>query len=172
MDNIETTDTENVAISSEGLNLRGSLQQTFDADDETESLKITPPTESAETVETKSEEAPTDESVESEPVEERPQLVPPADMNAAEKEAYLNPTPQNAHVLQQYMNRRAYEYRSDYQRKMQEVEDLKKQTSGVYDTLKQYENDYAKQGISVADIANRCIARDNAMQSSPVITAF
>lgn len=172
MDNIETTDTENVAISSEGLNLRGSLQQTFDADDETESLKITPPTESAETVETKSEEAPTDESVESEPVEERPQLVPPADMNAAEKEAYLNPTPQNAHVLQQYMNRRAYEYRSDYQRKMQEVEDLKKQTSGVYDTLKQYENDYAKQGISVADIAKRSIAWDKAMQSSPVQTAL
>lgn len=106
------------------------------------------------------------------PAVDRVPLVPPADMNKQEKDAFLNPTPDNAHILQQYMNRRAYETRSDYQRKMQEVEQLKQQTSGVYDVLKQYENDYAKHGISVADIAKRSIAWDKAMQANPVQTAL
>lgn len=105
------------------------------------------------------------------PVERIP-LVPPADMNKLEKEAFLNPTQDNAHILQQYMNRRAYETRTDYQRKMQEVEDLKKQTSSVYDVIKQYEQDYAKHGLSVSDVAKRSIAWDRAMQSNPVETAL
>lgn len=105
------------------------------------------------------------------PVERIP-LVPPSDMNKLEKEAFTNPTPENAHILQQYLNRRAYETRSDYQRKIQEVEQLKAQTSGLFDTLKQYEQDYAKQGISVADIAKRSVAWDKAMQADPVTTAI
>jgi hypothetical protein len=117
-------------------------------------------------------ESPVQASNEVASVVERVPLVPPADMNRQEKDAFLNPTPDNAHVLQQYMNRRAYETRSDYQRKMQEVEQLKQQTSGVYDVLKQYENDYAKHGISVADIAKRSIAWDKAMQANPVQTAL
>ena len=85
------------------------------------------------------------------PVERIP-LVPPADMNKFEKEAFLNPSTDNSHILQQYMNRRAYETRTDYQRKMQEVEDLKRQTSSVYDVIKEYEQDYAKHGLSVGDV--------------------
>lgn len=99
-------------------------------------------------------------------------MAPPADMNKAEKEAFLNPTPQNAHILQAYLNRRAYETRSDYSRKMQEVEQLKQQTSAVYDTIKQYEDEYAKQGISVADVAKRAVAWDKAMKQNPVDTAI
>lgn len=99
-------------------------------------------------------------------------LAPPADMNAVEKDAFLNPNPANAHVLQSYLNRRAYETRSDYSRKMQEVEKLKQQTSGLYDTIKQYEDDYAKQGISIADVTRRAVAWDKAMQSDPVNTAL
>lgn len=99
-------------------------------------------------------------------------MVPPADMNAAEKDAFLNPTPANAHILQSYLNRRAYETRSDYSRKMQEVEQLKKQTSVLYDTIKQYEDDYARDGISIADVARRSIAWDKAMQDDPVGTAL
>jgi len=105
------------------------------------------------------------------PVERIP-LVPPSDMNKLEKEAFTNPTPENAHILQQYLNRRAYETRSDYQRKIQEVEQLKAQTSGLFDTLRQYEQDYAKQGISIADIAKRSVAWDKAMQTDPVTTAI
>lgn len=103
--------------------------------------------------------------------EQKPLLVPPADMRAEEREAFLNPTPQNAHILQAYLNRRAYETRSDYQRKTQELEELKKQTSSVYDTIKEYEQDYAKAGISLGDIAKRSIAWDKAMQTDPVNTA-
>ena len=109
--------------------------------------------------------------VEAPPVDRIP-LVPPADMNKFEKDAFLNPTPENAHILQQYMNRRAYETRSDYQRKMHEVEELRKQTSSVYDVIKQYEQDYAKHGISVGDVAKRSIAWDKAMQTNPVETAL
>jgi len=106
------------------------------------------------------------------PAVERIPLVPPADMNKLEKDAFLNPTAENAHILQQYMNRRAYETRTDYQRKMQEVEDLRKKTSSVYDTIKEYEEDYARKGINIGDLTKRSIAWDRAMQSNPVETAL
>lgn len=114
----------------------------------------------------------TQEVVEATPVVERIPVVPPADMNKAEKEAFLNPTPANAHILQQYMNRRAYELRSDHQRHMVEIEQMKNQTSSVLDTIKQYETDYARQGISLGDIAKRSIAWDQAMKTNPVQTAL
>lgn len=112
------------------------------------------------------------EAIEAAPIVERIPVVPPADMNKAEKDAFLNPTPANAHILQQYMNRRAYELRSDHQRHMVEIEQMKSQTSSVLDTIKQYESDYAKQGISLGDIAKRSIAWDQAMKSNPVQTAL
>jgi hypothetical protein len=93
-------------------------------------------------------------------------------MNAVEKEAFLNPTPANAHILQSYLNRRAYETRSDYSKKMQEVEQLKKQTAGLYDSIKQYEDEYAKDGIAITDVARRAIAWDKSMQNNPIETAI
>ena len=103
---------------------------------------------------------------------ERPLLVPPSDMNSMEKEAFLNPTPNNAHVLQQYLNRRAYETKVQYDRRMQEVNQLQKQNAAIYDVIKQYENDYAKDGISLGDIAKRSIAWDRAMQDNPTEAAM
>ena len=104
--------------------------------------------------------------------QERIALAPPADMNAAEKDAFLNPNTNNAHILQSYLNRRAYETRTQYDRKMQEVNQLREQNSRVYDVIKQYEDDYAKDGISVADVTRRSIAWDRAMQANPVQTAI
>ena len=104
--------------------------------------------------------------------QERIALAPPADMNAAEKDAFLNPNTNNAHILQSYLNRRAYETRTQYDRKMQEVNQLREQNSRVYDVIKQYEDDYAKDGISVADVTRRSIAWDKAMQANPVQTAI
>lgn len=147
------------------LSIRQSLKQ---------NLKNIEPEEQTET-------SPSDQSeiVEEAQVVEEPAatptptpMVPPADMNAAEKEAFLNPTPANAHILQSYLNRRAYETRSDYSRKMQEVEQLRKETAGLYDTIKQYENDYAKDGISIADVTRRAVAWDRAMANNPVSTAL
>ena len=105
-------------------------------------------------------------------VQERIALAPPADMNAAEKDAFLNPNTDNAHILQSYLNRRAYETRTQYDRKMQEVNQLREQNSRVYDVIKEYENDYAKDGISVADVTRRSVAWDRAMQANPVQTAI
>lgn len=112
------------------------------------------------------------ESVAVEKVEPPTPLAPPADMNAAEKEAFLNPTAANAHILQSYLNRRAYETRSDYSRKMQEVEQLKKHTSGLYETIKQYEDEYAREGLSINDVTRQAIAWDRAMQKDPISSAI
>lgn len=98
-------------------------------------------------------------------------LAPPSDMNKAEKDAFLNPTPENAHILQSYLNRRAYETRTSYDKKAQELNQLREQTSSVYNVIKQYEEDYAKDGISVADVTRRSIAWDKAMQANPIPTA-
>jgi len=112
------------------------------------------------------------EPVAVEKVEPPTPLAPPADMNAAEKEAFLNPTAANAHILQSYLNRRAYETRSDYSRKMQEVEQLKKHTSGLYETIKQYEDEYAREGLSINDVTRQAIAWDRAMQKDPISSAI
>jgi antitoxin component HigA of HigAB toxin-antitoxin module len=165
---VSSEDTQvEVERTTEPKSIRDALNEAFDADEE--ALKLEPQVvEPDSKVEDSQHVAPTPAT---EHVNVVP-LVPPADMNKAEKEAYLNPTPQNAHILQQYMNRRAYETRSDYQRKMQEVETLKAQAAPLYDTLKQYENDYARYGISLSDIAKRSVAWDQAMQKDPVQTAL
>lgn len=146
----------------EAISIRQALQKNLDPQEEND------PTASPE--EEVSEQDSQPEAQVSQQ-EQKPLLVPPADMRAEEREAFLNPTPQNTHILQAYLNRRAYETRSDYQRKTQELEELKKQTSSVYDTIKEYEQDYAKAGISLGDIAKRSIAWDKAMQTDPVNTA-
>jgi hypothetical protein len=132
-------------------------------------------TKEEDSVEEPVEEAQQEATAEIEPVaEETPTMAfaPPADMNKAEKEAFLNPTPENAHVLQSYLNRRAYETRTQYDRKMQEVNQLRDQTANVYNVIKQYEDDYARDGISIADVTRRSIAWDKAMQANPVQTAI
>lgn len=176
MDNVDTeieldsSDTEiTPERSEEKLSIREALERSVKINDKPLSEESSGEVDDV----TEPEQEETEGVQEATPVqEERIPLVPPADMNKAERDAFLNPTPQNAYVLQQYMNRRAYETRADYQRKIQEVEHLKAQTSSVYDTIKQYENDYAKQGISLGDIAKRSIAWDQAMQSNPIDTAI
>lgn len=167
MDNVENDNAEAAVESTPSkVNLRASLDENFDLRDDDLVEPSEPETEQPSAV--SQESVP---SQEQQLVVERIPVVPPADMNKFEKEAFLNPTAENAHILQQYMNRRAYETRTDYQRKMQEVEDMRKQTSSIYDTIKQYENDYAKEGISLGDIAKRSVAWDRAMRENPVETA-
>ena len=164
----ETTNTEvTTERTQEPLSFGRSLKQNFKAEDEQAAAGKMDAPEGADEVSSKE----TSVEATATPAPEVVQLVPPADMNKAEKDAFLNPSTANAHVLQQYLNRRAYETRSDYQRRVQEVEDLKKQTSGVFDAIKQYEDDYAKQGITISDVARRSIAWDRAMQKDPYATA-
>lgn len=167
----EVEDTEEADTQDKAISIRSSIKKALqDSSGEDDSSE--PDAEVEEAVASEEEESEDSAPAAPAPQPERPVLVPPADMNAMEKEAYLNPTPANAHVLQQYMNRRAYETRSDYQRRVEEVENLRKQTSSIYDTIKQYEADYAKDGISLADVARRSIAWDREMQNNPVGTAL
>ena len=165
-DNTETVEVSDTEVTPQreqaDLSIRQSLKQNFKNVEVEES--------DTEAVEEEKDESPSTP----EPVQQQAQTAyaPPADMNAAEKEAFLNPTAANAHILQSYLNRRAYETRSDYSRKMQEVEQLKKQTAGLYETIKQYEDEYAKDGISIADVTRRAVAWDKAMQQDPVATAL
>lgn len=160
----DTESTEIVAERDEApISIRERLQQEFT--EETEASEDYD--DSAET-----EEEPTEESntVQTEALE-KPVFAPPADMNAAEKAAFLSPTPENSHVIQNYLNRRAYETRTQYDKKMQEVNQLKSQLGSLYESVQQYENDYAKDGLSIADITRRSIAWDKAMQNNPVAAA-
>lgn len=166
-DNTEIQDTEVQVERSapERMSIRDALQQQFEKPEDTQN-EAEPEAEAQE--ENQEVQDAVEQVIET---QEKPALLPPADMRKEEKEAFLNPTPENAHILQSYLNRRAYETRADYSRKMAEVEELRKNTSSVYDTIKQYEQDYAKQGISLGDIAKRSIAWDRAMQNNPVETA-
>lgn len=162
---IQDTEVQTERSAQERLSIRDALQQKFEKPEE--SQNETEPQAEAQEEENQSTQA-VEQVIET---AAKPALLPPADMRKEEKDAFLNPTAENAHILQSYLNRRAYETRSDYSRKMAEVEELRKNTSSVYDTIKQYEGDYAKQGISLGDIAKRSIAWDRAMQANPVDTA-
>jgi len=168
-DNVTEVERDEVSSrESSGIDLRSTLRQQLQDKSETE-VKPEP------TQETEEESQSPAESEEQAPVAapepERPLLVAPADMNAVEKDAFLNPTPANAHILQQYLNRRAYETKTQYDRRMQEVNQLREQTKSYYDAIKQYEDEYAKAGISITDVLKRAIAWDKAMQANPVETA-
>ena len=162
----EVQDTEVKPVREQAsMSIRESLQQQLVSED-TEQEDTAPAEDSSNNQE------PNNVINQEPPEPERPLLVPPSDMNSMEKEAFLNPTPNNAHVLQQYLNRRAYETKVQYDRRMQEVNQLQKQNAAIYDVIKQYENDYAKDGISLGDIAKRSIAWDRAMQDNPTEAAM
>ena len=127
-------------------------------DDETVSRETPVESETLETVETTQPE--------------KPLLVPPSDMRADEREAFLNPSPANAHVLQEYVNRRAYETRSEWQKRMVELEDMRKQHQSVHEVLNEYKDSYAKNRINMGDLVRQSITWDRAMQEDPVATAL
>lgn len=114
-----------------------------------------------------------EEAAESEPeVPEPTPMVPPADMNKIEREAFLNPTAENRHILQAYLNRRAYETRSDYTRKYTEAEELRKKAASIYDVMQEHQDYYQKRGIPLSDVARRSILWDKAMAQDPINTAI
>jgi len=183
MDNDSNVDTDNIEIDPavDSMSIRGSIEQALsketgnsepELDTEEDSVEEDASTEEVQEEPQDAEEAPAPVETPTPAAEERIPLVPPADMNAMEKEAFLNPTPANSHILQQYMNRRAYETRADYQRRVEEVENLRKQTSSMYDSIKQYEKEYAKDGINIGDVAKRFIEWDVEMQKNPVEVAL
>lgn len=150
----------------EVLNIRDAVEKFYE-----------PEPEPTETVDVQEESTTPEEPQQvpqqiSPPQTEKPLLVPPADMNAAEREAYLNPNTQNAHVLQNYLNRRAYENRSDYQRKTEEVARMKKEIGTFYDVFQEHNDHYTRAGVPLTEVAKRSIAWDRGMAKDPVGTAL
>ena len=166
-------DTEVIADTEKvGVSLRDSLESKFDADDESDRVEPT----SVELEEDDEEDIEDIEELDTEETEtqtdERVAVAPPGDMNNAEREAFLNPTQENAHVLQSYLSRRAYETRSHYQREAAKLNEAQKRINGFYETIKEYEPEYLKQGIQLTDVARRSIEWDRAMKADPVDTAI
>jgi hypothetical protein len=177
MDNLEATSNEDIETndssddsSDDKVSLRDSLNRAFSADDERKSVERGAPEEKVQAQETP--QAQTQERPQEAAQVERIPVVPPADMNKLEREAFLNPTAENQHIIQQYINRRSYETRSEYQKKVVELDQIKAQNQTVYDTIQKYEKDYAKRGIRLADVAERSILWDQAMQENPVQSAL
>lgn len=163
MDNIDTDVLEEEVIASTRQEPKANIR---------EALESNLPGDTEVTVDDGTPEDPREAQVEAEPQEAPPALLPPADMRAEEKEAFLNPTAKNAHILQAYLNRRAYETRSDYQRRVQELEDARKVTTPLVDVVKKYEGEYVRRNLNIQDVARRAIEWDQAMSTNPVQAAY
>lgn len=95
-------------------------------------------------------------------------ILPPADMNAKEKEAFAKLSPD----AQAYISRRAYEMRSDYRRQTLELEKTQKEVGDVIQAVpNETWDEYTRQGISKADLVRRTVAWDKALKSSPTTAA-
>jgi peptidoglycan hydrolase-like protein with peptidoglycan-binding domain len=168
---VDTAESTEIKVEREqaDVSIRDALQQqlsgesTDEAEHEQTAVEVEDEEQEAEGI--------AEEATEAIPEETHAPLAPPADMNAVEKQAFLNPSPENSHIIQSYLNRRAYETRTQYDRKMQEVNQLKNNLSSLHDSVKQYEDEYAKEGYTIADVTRRSIAWDRAMQNNPVATA-
>jgi len=173
-ESVEATEVEVERSAPERLSIREALEQRLEETDDVEESAQSEDSQEEVDSETSPEQNNQEGVQAAEQIQQetgQTPLLPPADMRKEEKEAFLNPTPANAHILQGYLNRRAYETRADYSRKMAEVEELRRNTASIYDTIRQYETDYAKQGISLGDVAKRSIAWDQSMRTNPVETA-
>lgn len=134
-------------------NLRSNLRQ---KDSETEAAR---PSGQVATVTTATPGTSTQEDFEP--------VLPPPDMNAQERAQWDS----LSREAQKYLSRRAYEMRSSFTRKTQEIGQREKELSSVYEVVTPIQEEYARKGVSVADIVRRSVAWDKAFQSNPVEAA-
>lgn len=99
-------------------------------------------------------------------------VAPPRDMNKEERDAFLNPTSENAHILQNYLSRRSYETRTDYERRKAEVEKIQRQTQPIFEAYQKHEQEYKQLGLSPQAVYERSIEWDMAMRENPVQAAI
>jgi hypothetical protein len=177
-DNTENTEVK-ADVDKVGVSLRDSLQSKFSAQDEADRVEpdaVEVEGEEEETEEEETEEAPNEPQTvtpqQTQVKAERLAVAPPGDMSKEEKEAFLNPTSENSHVLQAYLSRRAYQTQSDYSRKMNELEQTRQKVSGLYNVIKDHESDYVRKGLNMADVTRRFIEWDKAMEADPMQTAL
>lgn len=162
---VENVETEQAPEQRPALSIRESLAEKLDMKDEVN------PSISRTAVE------PTQARVEREENEQQQSqtpaaVAPPRDMNKEEREAFLNPTAENAHILQSYLSRRSYETRTDYERRKAEVEKLQRQTQPIFEAYQKHEQEYKQLGLSPQAVYERSIEWDMAMRDNPVQAAI
>lgn len=176
-DNTENTEVQ-ADVEKVGVSLRDSLQSKFDAKDEADRVEpdAVEVEEDEDTEEVETEEAPNEPQQvtpqQTQVKTERLAVAPPGDMSKEEKDAFMNPTAANSHVLQAYLSRRAYQTQSDYSRKMNELEQTRQKVTGLYNVIKDHESDYVRKGLNMADVTRRFIEWDKAMDANPMQTAL
>jgi hypothetical protein len=157
------------------LNIRGALEKSFDMGDELQAQKADTSVEPTRVtvereIETESQQT---EAQAGEEIANVPRAVaPPRDMNKAEREAFLNPTAENAHVLQAYLSRRAFETQAEYDRKRAEVDRMRAETEGVHKVYQKHEKEYQELGLTPEKLTERSIEWDLAMKDNPIQTAL
>jgi hypothetical protein len=94
-------------------------------------------------------------------------ILPPADMTAEEK-ANWSKLPSDA---QKYLARRAYEMRSSFTRKAQEIGARERELNGILEAVSPVQDEYIRSGVSTADVVRRAIAWDKAFKTDPISAA-
>lgn len=130
-------------------NLRSNLRQ---KDSETEAARPS------------GQVAPTTSTVTAEDFEA---VLPPPDMNAQERAQWDS----LSREAQKYLSRRAYEMRSNFTKKSQEIGAREKELGSIFEAVTPIQEEYARKGVSVADIVRRSVAWDKAFQTDPLSAA-
>jgi hypothetical protein len=94
-------------------------------------------------------------------------ILPPADMTTEEKANWSKLPPE----AQRYLSRRAYEMRSSFTRKAQEIGSRERELGGILEAVAPVQDEYIRNGISTADVVRRAIAWDKAFKSDPLQAA-
>lgn len=162
----QNTEVEQTEATSSKLDIRGSLADKYNKSDD--SPRYSKSDTAAEPTAAKIEKEL--DAIEADSIPRA--VAPPSDMSKAEREAFLKPTEQNAHVLQAYLSRRSYETRSEYERKKVELERAQKQTeamSGIWETAK---STYSGMKLDPALVLENAIKWDVAMRDNPTTAAL
>jgi hypothetical protein len=112
-------------------------------------------------------EAPKQEATKPDAKETPSPILPPADMDAEEKDTFLKADPK----LQSYLSRRAYETRSTLSREMQKIQDRSKQFDGIEAEIAPHREWMATKGIREPDLVRRAIAWEQKLERDRVPAA-
>lgn len=166
MDEVKDTEAQTSETQPAKLDIRGALAENYSASDD--SPKFKKEDTQAESTATKIER-----ELDRVEVDSTPRAVaPPSDMSKAEREAFLKPTAENAHILQAYLSRRSYETRSDYERRKVELDRLQKQTEAMASVYEKAKQTYSGMQLDPIQVLDNAIKWDVALRDNPTEAAL
>lgn len=166
MDEVKDTEAQTSDSQPAKLDIRGALADNYSATDD--SPKYRKEDTQAESTATKIER-----EIERVEADSTPRAVaPPSDMSKAEREAFLKPTTENAHVLQAYLSRRSYETRADYERRKVELDRLQRQTEAMASVYEEAKQTYSGMQLDPITVLQNAIKWDVALRDNPAEAAL